>query len=222
MLKLHPALLITLATLSAGCGSDGNGEYAQYLSLIRQGFSQSFSGTGITRDQAAAIPYASMGYRINGSREGLIVLATDTGGDLLWTSASHVVLVTRDGRLMRSVGLPHDLGGRTTQEPSGIPSPATALKGASRYRRVEDFPDMGLYGVALDCSLAATAPQTISILQRAVSTIRIAEHCSAAAQGWSFTDSFWIDSQSGHVWRTQQHIHPKGDVLETEIFRPAE
>jgi hypothetical protein len=222
MLKFNPAFLITLTTLLSGCGSDGSGEYGQYMSLIRQSFSQSFSGNGITQDQAAAIPYASMGYRINGGREALIVLATDTGGGLLWTSASRVVLVTRDGRLMRSVGLAHDLGGQTTQEPSGIPAPATALKGASRYRRIEDFPDIGLYGVALDCILTATAPQSISILQHTIATIRVAEHCSAAALSWSFTDSFWIDPQSGNVWRTQQHLHPKGDVLETEIFRPVE
>jgi hypothetical protein len=220
MLTIGIARLIAPAMLLAGCSSDGGGDYKQFLTLIRQGFSQSFSSNAITREQAAAIPYASMGYRINGSREALIVLATDTGGDLLWTSNSHIVLVTRDGRLTRSVGLAHDLGGQTAQEPGGIPSPAAAMKRTLRYRRSEDFPDTGLYNVALECSLTTAGPQTINILQHAIATIRIAERCSATTQGWSFTDSFWVDPGSGFVWRSQQHIHPKGDVLETEIFRP--
>ena len=32
--------------------------------------------------------------------------------------------------------------------------------------------------------------------------------------------SDWIDPQTGFVWRSRQTIHPRGDTLETEIFRP--
>jgi len=33
-----------------------------------------------------------------------LILGTDSGGDLLWTSPSHAVIVTRDGRIIRTLG----------------------------------------------------------------------------------------------------------------------
>ena len=94
------------ALLLAGCaGGDQTSTWGDYYKVLQQSFSQSFGDKAITRDRAAAVPYASMGYRLNGSPEAMIVLATDNGGEELWTSSAHIVIVTRDGRVTRHRGL---------------------------------------------------------------------------------------------------------------------
>ena len=91
----------------------------------------SFGNGRVTRDQAAAIPYASMGYRLDDGIRALLVLATDANGEQLWTSAAHVVIVTRDGRIVRTVGLAaRCVGG----DADGWPSCPAACGRALRHR----------------------------------------------------------------------------------------
>jgi hypothetical protein len=174
----------------------------------------------VTRDQAAAIPYASMGYALDGGNQIMLVLATDSGGEMLWTSVAHIVIVTRQGRIVRTVGLGHDLSGLTTRSNGALPAPSAAIQAPFTSTRLEDFPELGLYGILVSCRAHLVGRQSIKILGQAVATFRIDEACQSGKLEWSFTDSFWVDSDSGLVWRSSQHVHPKGGLVETEIFRP--
>jgi hypothetical protein len=211
-----------LILAAAGCSSanSGNTSYSQFYQILRQSWAASFGKVRITREQAAAIPYASLGYSIDGGNQGLLVLATDSGGDLLWTSAAHVVIVTRDGRIIRTVGLGRDLSNLTSRDEKGLPAPANAVQAPFTNTRLEDFPDLGLYGVRVSCRAALAGRQSIKILGQAIATLRVDEACSSRDPDWSFTDSFWVDRDTGFVWRSRQHIHPNGAMIETEIFRP--
>ena len=212
--------LAAAALLLAGCSSSGTSDYAQYYRALRQGVTASFRQGRITKAQAAAIPYASMGYRVNNSAEQLIVLATDANGEQLWTSGAHIVIVTRGGRIVRTVGLTNDVAAVTPA--AGQPGPPTlaGLKGALTYSRLEDFPDIPVYGATITCTTRSQGGQTIVILGRGISTVRIDEICRSPQLGWSFTDSYWLDRQTGLAWRSIQNINPKGEKIETEILRP--
>lgn len=214
------ATLALAALLLSGCNSTGDSNYQQVWRVMRASVKASFGDQKVTRDQAAAVPYASMGWRLGTGPQGLIVLATDNGGARLWTSASRIVLVTRDGRLVRSVGLPHDLGGLNPKNAAPMPAPAEALKAPFRSTRMADYADMGQYGVQIDCQSHAVARQTITILGHAIPTAVVDEDCYSPSLRWRFSDRYWVDPDDGTVWRGRQHIHPHEDVLETELFRP--
>jgi hypothetical protein len=173
----------------------------------------------VTREQAAAIPYASLGYSLDDGNQNLLVLATDTNGELLWTSPSHVVIVTRDGRIVRTLGLPHDLSGLTTLG-GPPPSPTQAIRQPFTSARQEDFPELGLYGVTIYCYARLVGRQKILILGQAITTNRVDESCRSQKAEWSFVDSFWLDADTGLAWRSRQHINPKAGSIEIEIFRP--
>jgi hypothetical protein len=208
--------------MMSACNSSnlGNSSYAQFFQIMRQSVSASFGKVRIDRAQAAAIPYASLGYTVDGGNQGLLVLATESGTDLLWTSAAHIVIVTREGRIVRTVGLGHDLSGVTSRDERGLPSPAAAIQTPFASTRLEDFPEQGLYGVRLACQARPAGRQSIKILGQVIATVRVDEACSSRNPDWSFTDSFWVDKDSGFVWRSRQQVHPKGTLVETEIFRP--
>ena len=207
--------------LLTGCSStdSGNTNYAQFYQLAKQSLSASFGNVRVTRDQAASIPYASMGFRLDGGNQNLLVLATDSGGELLWTGPSHAVIVTRDGRIVRTVGLGHDLASLTMRN-AAAPPPGAAVHGPFASTRLEDFPELGLYGALVSCRAHLVGRQRIDILGQAVTTNRVDESCHSQAPDWSFVDSYWVDPDNGLVWRSRQHIHPKGGEIETEIFRP--
>jgi Group 4 capsule polysaccharide lipoprotein gfcB, YjbF len=207
--------------LLAGCssGDSGNTNYSQFFQLMKQSLSASFGTVRVTRDQAASIPYASMGFSLDGGNQQLLVLATDSGGELLWTGPSHAVIVTRDGRIVRTIGLGHDLAGLTTRS-AAAPPPSAAVRGPFSTARQEDFPELGLYGVLVSCRAHLAGQQRIDILGQSVTTNRVDESCQSQRPEWSFVDSYWVDPDNGVVWRSRQHIHPKSGEIETEVFRP--
>jgi hypothetical protein len=206
--------------LLGGCMSQKS-LYGQYFDMVRQSWHQAFGDGGVSREQAAAIPYASLGYRVNGGPELILVLATDSGGEQMWTAASHVVLVTENGRVKRSLGLPHDLSGTApTGNSSTLPSPALALQGPFSSSMTLDFPDINAYSTPVMCRAIAVGRQNIQILGSSIATTRVDESCTATALNWRYRNSYWLDPQSGFVWRSQLHVHPKGGTLDIEILRP--
>jgi hypothetical protein len=194
--------------------------YQQYGQVIKQSFGL-FSKGGITRQQAAAIPYASMGYRIDDGDQCMLVLATDTQGEQIWTAANHVVFQTRDGRLTRTVGLHYNLGALTPQQGgNAIPAPFAAMQRPFTSARLADFPEQGLYSMLLTCTARARGPETVNILGQNISTVRVDESCENKSSGWRFVNNYWLDPHNGLAWRSIQHIAPKGEKVEIDILRP--
>jgi len=218
---MKPIALIGALLLLSGCDSTGTSDYTLYYQALRQSFAGGFGGSPhVTKDQAAAIPYASIGYRLNDGPEQLLVLATDSGGDQLWTSGAHVVIVTRGGRIVRTVGLAQDVSAVTPQKGQQIFAPAEARGKDLTSVRLEDFPSIPAYGIAVRCTALPKGVETIVILGRGVTTRRVDEACRTDALDWSFTDSYWIDPESGLVWRSIQHPTPKDEKVELEVLRP--
>ncbi len=213
--------LLGTAVFLQGCGNT-SGPWSQYLQMVRQGVSAGFSTQSVSRDQAAEIPYASLGYRVNNGNQSLLVLATDNSGTQIWTAASHVVLQIKGGRVVRSVGLPRDRAALVAQNGADIPPLAQAIKQPFTSIRRTDLPDMGYYGLALTCTTVNRGRQITSILGVAMSTVRIDETCSSNTPRWAFTDSYWIDADTGFAWRSVQHLHPLRVAVEIEILRPPE
>lgn len=209
-----------LSLLVGGCSSTGDSDYSQFYRAIRQSMAASFGKGRITKAQASAIPYASMGYRFNGDAEQLLVLATDSNGEQLWTSASHVVIATRGGRIVRTVGLASNVSAVTPAGAQAIPPLTSVPSGAASYSRLEDLPDSRVYGASLSCKAVYRGRQTIVILGRGISTAKVEENCVSKSLSWSFTDSYWLDADSGLVWKSIQHVSPIKGVIETEILRP--
>ena len=210
------------ALMLAGCSSasNGTGTYKRYFQALRESSNGMFSKPSVTRAQAASTPYASLGYRVDDGPQAMLVLATDSGGDEIWTSSNHVVFQTHDGRLTRTVGLPHDRGALAPRSTEALPPPAAALKQPFASARMADLPDQGAYSVMISCNTAAGAAENTKILGQPIRTVRVNETCESQSLGWRFTDSYWLDPQSGLAWRSIQHLSPDGETVEIEILRP--
>src|SRR4051812_15000754 len=65
----------------------------------------------VARDRAASVPYATLGLQLGGTPEVLFILGTQNAAELDWYAGEDAFIRTRNGRILRTVGLPYDLGG---------------------------------------------------------------------------------------------------------------
>src|SRR6266481_901152 len=70
-----------LGFLLGGCSSEGSGDWSAVFVLARDSWEHRDGAVQLS--DAASIPYATLGLRIDGSAEHLVVLATDSGGKRL-------------------------------------------------------------------------------------------------------------------------------------------
>lgn len=222
MRNRRPRIFAAAAMLLLGGCSSQASVWGQYFEFVKQGYRSSFGGGVISIEQAAGIPYATLAYRLDGSSEKLLVLATNTNGTLLWTAASRIVFSTHDGRILRTVGLLNNRGDLRSPAGGTLSPPADALRAPYRSTRQTDFPEAGLYGVVLNCVTQQRGRQLVRILGTAITTTRVEERCESRSPRWTFTDSFWLDTESGFAWQSIQHLGPKGPVVQVKILRPPE
>jgi len=175
---------------------------------------------GITLEQASAVPYASVGIRLGGSGEAMLILASDTGGTLLWTSSERIAITTKDGRIVASGGFQWNLS--HLGFPSGDPLAGNLNdeKPAPSALRIFDFQDVNRFSVPVDGLFEVRGPEKISVLGTELETTAVIETCTCRTFDWSFKNVFWIDRESGVVWRSRQSIHPNLPPITTTVLRP--
>ncbi len=205
---------IPLTFALVGCAGDS--DLVQAGNLIFNSLDK--SAEKIPRERAAAVPYATMGMELGSSAQALLILGTVTQDELDWFAGEQVFVRTRKGRVIRTAGLPYDLGGLRSLSTNSM------LDGAGANSAVKlltlDFPDLGVFGATAQCSRKDAGDDNVEILGSRIPTRHIVEHCTVEALRWSFDNEYWEDRMSGYVWRSSQHIHPKSPPLILEVLRP--
>lgn len=209
-----PILVSMLAALAAGgCSSDGNNDWRAMFDAVTQSYET--RDAAVSMEEASAVPYATLGLRTGEGREQLLLLATDVNGQRLWTVGTQIAITTRGGRIIATAGLGNDL----TNLSGEVESPADWARRRETHF-IADFTKQGLYGIRIDCSDTPLGMEEITILGAKFSTLRVEEKCRSDTLGWDFTNTFWIDPDTGRSWRSIQQVHPKADPVEIEILRP--
>jgi hypothetical protein len=144
----------------------------------------------------------------------MFVLASKSGDDLLWLGGTSLGIVTRHGRVVRTVGFASNLSGvHATQ---GVRQDLTQPSVDYLY----DFGEQSRYGVPVKCTRQSLGNERIVIIGVSRDTTHVSEDCTASGMDWSFRNEFWVDP-AGYVWKSRQVVTPKLDSLAFEILRPA-
>jgi len=156
-----------------------------------------------------------MGLALGANPEVLLVLGTAMGGNQEWFAGDNIFLATRQGHIIRTAGLPYDLGGIRSL------SPASSMPGAETPSLfLIDFPDLGVYAAPLLCSSKLMGDDTVEILGASIPTRHFVEHCEVSVLKWTFENDFWQDAKTGVMWRSSQYVHPKSPPVILEVLRP--
>lgn len=199
-------------------GCAGDSDIAQVTRVL--GNYISGSNEKITREQAAAIPSATMGLELGRGPQGLLILGVATESELDWYAGEQVFVATRRGRIIRTSGLPYNLGGLqllngtadiANARPNGLPSSASYML---------DFPDLGVYSAIAQCAVRNAGEDIVDIFGAGIATFHLVEKCSVPSMKWDFENEYWIDRMTFYVWRSSQHIHPRSPPAVLQVFRP--
>lgn len=201
-----------MTCLTTGCVNVADGDMGQIYKAARAAWS---GGKKVSLEEAASVPYASIGVKLDGSTQIMLVLASDAAGRQLWTSSARIAITTDHGRIVQTAGLEHNLGAL------GAHHMASDLAGGAVHWDA-DFPDLGFFSIPITCQQHLVGDETIVVLGKSIQTHRIDESCAAegAPLNWSFKNTYWRDPASGLAWRTVQHIHPRLGAIEIEMLRP--
>src|SRR6185312_13497683 len=194
ILKLANRVRFGIALLAAlglaACSSDSNGDFSSLINVAGSVFSTE-APPSVTLEQASAIPYATMGFRLGDAPEAVGIL-TSSSGSLLWTIGTQAAFVTRGGRLIQNAGLEHDLSGLRL-DPATRFSPIALANGETADTDWSvDFSDRNIFSASMHCHAHATGPEDVTILGGVIGTVRVSETCHCPAVGWSFENLYWI------------------------------
>jgi hypothetical protein len=198
----------------AGCA------HIPLLSIAGQTLGFGLPDYPVTRADVDLSPYAFIAVRLGRAPRATLALAYYDGADRQWMAGNEVMLVTREGRLVRTVGLPEDLGGTT-----GLAGSDPLAAGLHRLKdeagpmvKYVDLPGRNQYGTAVTLRYVREGEEAIEILEQTHQTVRVREEFTAGK--WTGTNLYWADATTGFVWKSVQHVAPDLPPLEIEVLKP--
>lgn len=178
------------------------------------------SAPGISRDQAAQIPFATIGFRVGDSGEGLLLLAEKSQTGSLWTSIKRQAILTTKGRIRQTAGFPWNLTDTNFVEEDPVGTSRLLADSQGLFDRICDYADIHNFQIRIASRFKIQSNETITILETEMNTVRVVESCNCKMLNWDFENYYWIDRQSGYVWRTVQNVHPNLKPFTVEVLRP--
>lgn len=170
-----------------------------------------------TPAKVAAIPYAQLGVTTSTST-AVLVLGYIDHGRMAWYSSTHEIVFTQHGVVVKTWSLKPDI--RATRLPADSPF-VTGLEHLTTpvtTTRTLDLPDYR-YGVAATSKLVPAGLHDVTILGHVHRLLRIDEHIRAASIGFAADNRYWVDPDSGFVWKSRQTI-PDGKTLTLTALKP--
>ena len=202
--------LFILLSLSS-CASLSSEKVAPSFTFAYESIKNALFGypeLNITREVVENIPYASALLKIGKGTQGLVILASVENSDYLWVSKDEVYIVTKDGRIERSLGLLNNLTKITSIDQS-FKDLLTKTNPVSEYYSYYSFKDPLLLNLKVSISIVNKGIQEIEILGEKKNLILIEESISSELIGWKEKNKFWVDPNDYFVWMSIQNISPK-------------
>jgi hypothetical protein len=213
--SVRSAVLFAIAPLLLGCGT--NSSESRYASILWRLVSG--QRNEVSREQAGAIPFASIGISIGRADEGLMVLGLAEGERQEWYARTQMIAMS-NGRILQTQGFPFNLSRLEVRAQGGAAAQGGPPPVGTDYALLIDFQDLQLIGTGAQCRSSETGQESIEILGTPLITRHLVESCEIASIDWSFENEFWVDPDTGFVWQSSQYIHPKLSPLTFRVLRP--
>lgn len=142
------------------------------------------------------------------SGSGVLALVREREDLQFWVASGKQVLLLRDGLAVRSIGLglQGDLDGTRLTDDSPFKQGLHHVADGFTTRRWIDLYKGQEVGVIVNSRFSRRATETLEILDKPYSVLRIDEQIDAPAIGLSATNRYWVDPQDGFILQSEQQL----------------
>lgn len=216
MNKIYCVSLIVLSSLLlGGCGDSawGNAKIV-FQELMNK------EKVIIKRETINNIPYATISASWKGGDPVVMVLGyIDPGNQLQWVDANNLNLITRYGRIVKTVGFESDIKETFFDGLDPLEVDPHLLQGIKKYVRTVVFGGEEPWQASLNCEMKRIGPERITIVELEFDTIRLEEKCKGV-KWWTVKNTFWVDNENGLVWKSYQVLFENKPKLEINTLKP--
>ncbi|HHQ4546972.1 TPA: YjbF family lipoprotein [Aeromonas veronii] len=177
----------------------------------------------VSAEHVNALPYASAYLKIGDNPRIFVVLAYVNGDELSWLTADRIMIITRHGRVIKTVGMENDL---VISESDTADPLSMAVVPSAHWRALAEWQQRYLSGYRLEGKMVPAGQDELDLVTRRVLATRVEETVSmlpglpGLPGGTSWTNVFWRDPVNGQVVKTRQHLGPDLPVIELTILKP--
>lgn len=217
MPRITLALACTVLLTISGCGS------LPIFDTVQRNLQAAFeltSSVEISPDYVVQLPYASLLSSLDDANPVLLVLAKADNDERSWVSADKIVLTTRHGRIVRTIGLPHNLIHVNAASTDPLRTGLHRISDGERYERSLDLMPGYHFGVRAHSTFRRIGLETVEILGKSRQLLHVEEQVSLPELSKSFSNDFWVDAETGFVWKSRQYPIPFLPVIDIAITKP--
>ena len=164
-----------------------------------------------------SLPYASMSVRLPNLKRALVILGRVEGDEFHWYTADRGVLVTRHGRLVRTVGFGSNLQATAFIDADFLES-GVSLEPGRVFRRQVDLQPGHHFGLQIEAKLYPAAEEVVRVGNSEMRLQRLDERVVFENSGDVVVNRFWVDAQR-RVWKSEQQPIPGFSIFEIEVTK---
>ncbi|WP_277758592.1 YjbF family lipoprotein [Pseudomonas sp. A34-9] len=142
------------------------------------------------------------------SGSGVLALVREREDLQFWVASGKQVLLLRNGLAVRSIGLglEGDLDGTRLADDSPFKQGLHHVADGFTTRRWIDLYKGQEVGVIVNSRFSRRAEQTLQILDKEYTVLRVDEQIDAPAIGLSATNRYWVDPRDGFILQSEQQL----------------
>jgi hypothetical protein len=217
-------LALAMAGALAGCSDSDDNTFKRIGALAKVSFSGAEKKRAPrpekTRAELDQIPFATIALTFGDGPRTFMVPLSDNGGYLNYLDASNRGLVMFGGAVSSTKALGRDVAAVRYQLNDPVAYPAPVADWPGQVDRDYQFArrDGPEYSITLSCVFERLAAETIEIVEINFDVVRISEVCTNARR--QVTNTYWVEAETGFIWKSRQWLGPHIDQATIEIIRP--
>lgn len=160
------------------------------------------------------IPYASMTVRIGKGPLALLILESVNEDEYTWVSSDGVFLVFKQGRIVKTQGLPNNLHKLISSSTDFQEAAASNTE----YISYISFRNPELNNLKVSSKFRINELSKEKLTFGTKNLLHVTEKISSVKIGWEEENSFWVD-ENNFVWKSIQHISPRLPPIYIEVTK---
>ena len=198
-----PAFVFVILTLLTGCNAV-TGEAKRTIEYLLEQSPEA----NLTPEEIEAFPYTALYMNMENASQSLVVLGYVDGDNFSWVSGENETVVTRHGRIIRTIGLHANLRGVSNVANDPLVCVVTDPERCpTEWEREHDFElrDGQQISRAVHSRFERGERASLTLPGGVVTATLVREHVHVAMSNRDYVNEFWVEDD-GHIVKSRQMV----------------